>query len=136
MERLRKDVIWLKGEEKAQPSQDNHEHMVKSSRRDQTLLPPKPSKRITIQAMSKQPRARNMEKGHAMVVDCMDMSGLCVHTRVGLTRLKPPNKKLLPMWPSKRRVMNQRLVSYARSWDILPRIGLCSKRQERKPKLQ
>jgi hypothetical protein len=51
--------------------------------------------------MSKQPIARNMEEDYAMVVDYMDMSGLCVHARVRPIRLKPPNKKLLPRWPSK-----------------------------------
>ena len=76
------------------------------------MLPPKPNKRITSQARPTQPRARNMEKGCAMVVDCMDMSGLCVHTRVGPTRLKPQIKRLLP------------------------RNAKCTKRQERKPKLQ
>ena len=29
MKRLKKDVIQLKGKEKAQPSQDNHDNMVK-----------------------------------------------------------------------------------------------------------
>ena len=65
------------------------------------MLPPKPNKRITSQTRPTQPRARNMKKGCAMVVDCMDMSGLCVHTRVRPTRLKPPIKMLLPRRPSK-----------------------------------
>ena len=43
------------------------------------MLPPKSNKRITTQAKSKQPRARNIKKDCAMVVDCMDMSGLCPH---------------------------------------------------------
>ena len=65
------------------------------------MLPPKPNKRITFQAMPKQPRARNMEKDCAMVVDGMGMTELYVHIIVGLTRLKPPIKRLLPRWPSK-----------------------------------
>jgi hypothetical protein len=43
--------------------------------------------------MSKQPRARKMEKDYAMVVDCMDMSVSCVHTRVGSTNVRQPNKR-------------------------------------------
>ena len=76
------------------------------------MFPLKPNKRITFQTRPTQPRARNMEKGCAMIVDCMDMSGLCVHTRVGPTKLKPPIKRLLP------------------------RNAQCTKKQERKPKLQ
>ena len=65
------------------------------------MLPPKSKNRIITQAKSKQLRARNMEKYYAMVVDCMDISGLCVHTRVRPTRLKPSIKRLPPRWERK-----------------------------------
>jgi len=39
------------------------------------------------------------------------MSGLCVHIRVGLTRLKRSNKRLLPKYLSKLRMMRHALVS-------------------------
>jgi len=86
--------------------------------------------------MSIQSRVRSMEKDYAIVVDCMDMSGICVHTRVGPKRLKPQIKRLLSKRPSKRRMMNQVLASYARNWAIPPRITPCTKRQERRSKLQ
>ena len=66
------------------------------------MLPLSPNKRIT-QARIKQPRARNMEKGYAMVVDCMDMRLPCVHTRVGPTSVKRPNKRPQTSWPTKRK---------------------------------
>ena len=75
------------------------------------MLPPKPNKRITSQVRPTQPRAKNMEKGCAMVVDRMDMSGLCVHTRVGPTSVKRPNKRNLTSCPTKRKVMDKALVS-------------------------
>jgi hypothetical protein len=62
-------------------------------RRVQILLAPKPNKRITTLAITTQPRARNMEKGYAMVVACMGMRVLYVHTRVGLISVKWPNKR-------------------------------------------
>ena len=62
--------------------------MVKKLEKGSNLVSPKPNKRITFQARPTQPRARSMEKGYAMVADCMDMSGLSVHTRVGPTRWK------------------------------------------------
>ena len=99
------------------------------------MLPPKPNKRITFQVRPTQPRARNMEKGYAMVVDYMDMSGLCVHIRVGPTSVKRPNKRPQTSWPTKRKVMDKVLVSYVRRWATQPSVSYI-KRQERKPKLQ
>jgi hypothetical protein len=41
VERLRKDVIWLKVKKEAQPSQDNHENMVKKLEKGSNLAPSK-----------------------------------------------------------------------------------------------
>ena len=91
----------MEGKEEAQPSQDNRENMVKKLEKDSNLASSKAQQKNHISSNVKATKSKKMEKGYAMVVDCMDMSGLCVHTRVGPTRFKPPNKKLLPMWPSK-----------------------------------
>ena len=66
------------------------------------MLPPKPNKRITFQARPTQPRVRNKEKGYAMVVDYMNMSGPCVHIRVGPISVKWPNKRPQTSWPTKK----------------------------------
>ena len=100
------------------------------------MLPPKPNKRITFQVRPTQPRARHMEKGYAMVVDYMDMSGPCVLKRVGSTSVKWPNKRPQTSWPTKRKVMDKALVSCARSCGIQPRNTKCTRGQEKKPKLQ
>ena len=73
------------------------------------MLPLKPNKRITFQAKPTQPRARNLEKGYAMVVDYIDMSGLCVHIRVGPTSVKRPIKRPQTSWPTKRKVRKPKL---------------------------
>ena len=41
VEKLRKDVIQLKGKEEAQPSQDNHDDMVKKLEKGSNLAPSK-----------------------------------------------------------------------------------------------
>ena len=112
VERLRRDVIQLKGKEKAQPSQDNRDNIVNKLEKGSNLASSKAQQKNHISSKANTTKSKKHGKGYAMVVDCMDMSGLCIHTRVGLTRLKPQIKRLLP------------------------RNAQCTKRQERKPKLQ
>ena len=83
VEKLRKDVIWLKGEEKAQPSQDNHENMVTKLEKGSNLASSKTQQKNHNSSNVKATKIKKHGKNYAMVVDCMDMSGLCVRTRVG-----------------------------------------------------
>ena len=101
VKRLKKDVIQLKGKEKAQPFQDNRDNTVKKLEKGSNLAFSKTQQKNHLSSNVKATKSKKHGKGYAMVVDCMDMSGLCVHTRVGPTRLKPPNKRLPPNWPSK-----------------------------------
>ena len=91
----------MNGKQEAQPSQDNHENMVKKLEKGSNLAPSKTQQKNHISSKANTTKSKKHGKGCAMVVDCMDMSGLCVHTRVGPTRLKPPIKRLLPRRPSK-----------------------------------
>ena len=86
--------------------------MVKKLEKGSNLASSKTQQKNHNSSNVKATKIKKHGKNYAMVVDCMDMSGLCVHTRVGPTRSKPQIKRLLP------------------------RNAQCTKRQERKPKLQ
>ena len=101
VERLRKDVIRLKGEEKSQPSQDNRENMVKKLKKGSNLAPSKTQQKNHNSSNIKATKSKKHGKRLCYGCGLYDMSELCVHTRVEPTRLKSSNKKLLPRWLSK-----------------------------------
>jgi len=62
VERLRKDVIWLKGEEKAQPSQDNRDNMVKKLEKGSNLAPSKSQQKNHISIKAKATKSKKHGK--------------------------------------------------------------------------
>ena len=129
-------MIRLKGKEKVQPSQDNRDNMVKKLEKGSNLASSKTQQKNHISSKANTTKSKKHRKRIAMVVDYMDMSGLCVHIRVGPVSVKRLNKRPQTSWPTKRKMMDKALVSCARNWGILPGNDQCTKRQERKPKLQ
>ena len=71
VENLKKDVIRFKGKEKAQPSQDNHENMVKKLEKGSNLASSnvQQTNHITSKAMST--KSKKYVKGYAMVAGLM-----------------------------------------------------------------
>jgi hypothetical protein len=75
--------------------------MVKKLEKGSNLASFKTQQRNHISSKANTTKSKKHEKVCAMVVDCMDMSGLRVHIRIGPTRLKLPLKRLQSRRPSK-----------------------------------
>ena len=120
-------MIRLKGKEKAQPYQDNHEYMMKKLEKGANLASSKAQQKNHISSKANTTKS----KKHGKKV----MLWLCIiWTWVGNVSTYELGRQT--SWPTKRKVMDKALVSWARNWGILPRNAQCTKRQERKPKLQ
>ena len=68
MQRLKKDVIRLKGKEKAQPSQDNHDNMVKKLEKGSNLASSKAQQKNHIS--SKANPTKSKKHGKSMCYGC------------------------------------------------------------------
>ena len=85
--------------------------MMKKLEKGSNLASSKAQQKNPISSKANTTKSKKHKKGYAMVVDYMDMSGLCVHIRVRPTSVKRPNKRPQTSWPNKRKVMDKALVS-------------------------